>query len=59
MDIIWCYIYICSLFVDAGSSSDYTASNVSMIKSNELERMCLILKHCVPGGTDENHEKLQ
>jgi hypothetical protein len=52
-------MYICSSFIDAGSNSDCTASNVWMIGGNELEKTCLILKHYVPGRTDENHEKLQ
>jgi hypothetical protein len=33
------YLFICSLFNDAFSISDYTASNERMIVNNELERM--------------------
>jgi hypothetical protein len=58
------YLFICGLFNDTVSSSDYIASNDRVITNNEQERIwkeavvtyCKVLSRHLPGGTEENHE---
>jgi hypothetical protein len=64
LSIVFSLIY--SLFNDAFSSSDYTASNETMIVNKELERIWneaivayfKVLSRHLPGGTEENHGNL-
>jgi hypothetical protein len=64
---IFIYLFICSLFNNACSSSDYIASNERMIVNYELEMTLKeaavasfnVLSLHLPGGTEENHEKPQ